>query len=275
MDREKQCYLMAKVSTELFQLNPEFLSHEQHIKVAEQVAQILTIHQAILSSKEAQQVSVSSHDIALVCDELQEKYESAASFLSSLHKQGLTEAGFRAVLAEELLCEQVLESISQEIPPLKREQALSYFQAHRLEFSQARTWEMSQILITVNDDFPENCRSQAYHRISEVKNQSSIVDFATLALQHSECPSALERGYLGWCEEGKLFPEISAELYKLQPNQLSAPIATEIGYHLVKYHAQREARVASFEEAWPYLQEKHATRAKQFLQKQWLSQQLA
>jgi peptidyl-prolyl cis-trans isomerase C len=275
MDREKQRYLMAKVSTELFGLNPEFLSCEQRIKVDEQVAHILTIQQAILSSQEAQQISVSSHDIALVFDELQEKCDSTESFVSALHKQGLTESGFRAVLAEELLCDRVLESISQEIPPLKREQALAYFEAHRLEFSQARTWEMSQILITVNDDFPENRRSQAYHRISEVRKQATTVDFATLALQHSECPSAVEQGYLGWCEEGKLFPEISAELYKLQPNQLSAPIVTEIGYHLVKYHAQREARVATFEEAWPYLQEKHAIRARQFIQKQWLSQQLA
>jgi nitrogen fixation protein NifM len=275
MNREKQRYLMAKVSTQLFELNPEFLSLEQQLAVDAQVAQILKVHQAILSSDEAQQVSVTDDEINVALADLQEKFESHSAFIESLHKQGLSEVGFRAVIAEELRCERVLESISQAIPPLDQEQAKSYFEAHRLAFSQARTWEMSQILITVNDDFPENRREQAYQRISEIKNKLVTEDFALLALQYSECPSAVEQGYLGWCEEGKLFPEISRQLYTLAPNQLSEPIATEIGYHLVKYHAQREARVATFEEAWPYLQQKHANRAKQFLQKQWLSQQLA
>jgi parvulin-like peptidyl-prolyl isomerase len=131
---------------------------------------------------------------------------------------------------------------------------------------------MSQILITINDAYPENRREQAYLRICAVYQQTLGGDFAWLAARYSECPSALEQGYLGWCTAGQLYPQIRALLPTLLPQQVSEPVETELGFHLIKYHRIREARIITFAEALPYLEEKHYTRARAYVQKQWVRQ---
>lgn len=271
MDEQKRRYLTIKVATELFQLNPEWLSSQQRCEVDERVARLHALQDKILSAPEANEIAITDQELDQVYQLSVERFPSQEEFMASLKAQHLDEHGLRQALKDELKCEKIMELVSQDIPPLDPSNAMQYFEKHRLAFSQAKTWEMSQILITINDDYAENTRANALARISKIAKQVNTHNFASLALKHSECPSALENGQLGWCEEGKLFPQITNALYKLTPGQISQPIETEIGFHIVQYHRQKEARVATFEEAWPFLQEKHAARARQFLQKQWIN----
>ncbi len=274
MDEQKRSYLTAKVSTELFQLNPQFLSSVQRVEVDERVERVYQLQELILNAPEAAEIDITEEELEQIYQDSVERFSSKDEFFQSLETQNLDEAGYKQVLADEAKCDKVMDFIAQDIPQLDREKAFQYYEKHRLEFSRAKTWEMSQILITINDEYAENTHTNAFARINTIYKKATSKNFSKFALKHSECPSAMENGYLGWCEEGKLFPEITNALYKLKPGEISEPIETEIGYHLVQFHNERAARVATFEEVWPFLQEKHTTRAKQFLQKQWIKQLL-
>lgn len=274
MDEQKRSYLTIKVATELFQLNPQYLSNQQLIEVEERVEQVNQLQRLILNAPEAVEIDISADELDSIYQLSVERFPSREEFFASLKAQSLSEKGLKHALMDELKCEKVMELVSQDIPPLDPDNAKQYFEKNRLEFSQAKTWDMSQILITVNDDYAENIRANALARINKVAKKANLSNFANLALAHSECPSALENGRLGWCEEGKLFPEITNRLYTLAPGEISEPIETEIGFHIVHYQNQKEPRAATFEEAWPFLQEKHAARARQYLQKQWINQLL-
>jgi nitrogen fixation protein NifM len=275
MDEQKRSYLTAKVSTELFQLNPQFLSSMQRVEVDERVERVFQIQELILNAPEAAEIDVSAQELESCFQASLERFENKDEFFATLQAQNLSEQGLKQALIDELKCDKVMEFIAQDIPALDRDKAVQYYETHRLEFSRAKTWEISQILITINDDYAENTRVNASARINDVYKKAKKSNFAKLALKHSECPSAMENGYLGWCEEGKLYPEIMNQLYKLKPGEISPPVETEIGYHLVQFHSTKEARTATFEEVWPFLQEKHASRARQFLQKQWINQLLS
>jgi nitrogen fixation protein NifM len=274
MDEQKRSYLTIKVSTELFQLNPQLLSSHQRSEVEARVERLHDLQARILNAPEANEIDVTPKELDQIYQLSVERFPSKDEFYASLKAQSLSEKGLKHALLDEIKCEKIMELVSQDIPPLDPDNAKRYFDKNRLEFSCAKTWEMSQILITINDDYAENIRANALARITKIAKQANSRNFARLALENSECPSALENGNLGWCEEGKLFPEITNTLYTLSPGQISDPIETEIGFHIVQYQSQKEARVATFEEAWPFLQEKHAARARQFLQKQWISQLL-
>ncbi|MHA2936833.1 peptidylprolyl isomerase [Vibrio sp. RC27] len=272
MDEQKRSYLTIKVATEMFELNPQHLTSQQLGEVEERVERVNDLQQKILNAPEAAEIDISSEELQGIYQLSVERFPSKEEFFASLQAQSLSEKGLKLALADELKCEKVMELVSQQIPSLDPANALAYFEKNRLEFSRAKKWEMSQILITINDDYAENTRATAMARIHSIAKQVTPRNFAQLALEHSECPSALENGNLGWCEEGKLFPEITNALYTLQPGQISQPIETEIGFHIVLFHDQKEPRVATFEEALPFLQEKHAARARHFLQKQWIAQ---
>ncbi|MDC0610983.1 peptidylprolyl isomerase [Vibrio sp.] len=273
MDDQKKRYLIAKIATDVYQLNPQFLSAVQRSEVESKAQRMSMIQTLILASGEATKVDpVSKIEIDNAFKECIDNYPSEADFNKALKSQLLTVDGLKKSLHDQLMCDRVLEEVSSDVPPLDIEKAKHYYQEHRLEFSRATTWEMSQVLITVNDEYKENTRARAFSRIREVYKQAKSKPLSQLAMRYSECPSAMNNGYLGWCEEGKLYPQITERLYHLSPKEVSQPIETEIGYHLVQYHQRKEAKIASFDEVWPFLQEKHKVRAKSYLQKQWINQ---
>jgi nitrogen fixation protein NifM len=270
MDKQKRRYLTIKIATEKFKLNPEFLSSVQQGEVMVEVEKLHRLQCSILKTREAQKVAVTTPQLMEAFLRCSEQFESEAEFYQTLKKQGLTVEGFKQALRDELHCEKVLEQVSRDIPELNRSQAEEYYQRNKLEFSRARTWRMSQVLITINDEFSENSRGNALKRIHEVREKAQSTPLAELAMIYSECPSALENGYLGWCEEGKLYPAITDALYSLEKETVSPVIETEVGFHLVLWHEQREPYLAPFSEVWPFLQEKHTSRAKAFRQREWL-----
>ncbi len=65
--------------------------------------------------------------------------------------------------------------------------------------------------------------------------------FPALAQQFSQSPTAVLGGDLGWVVRGEMEPELDDAVTRLEPNQISDPIRTVTGYHIL---ALREKRIA-------------------------------
>ena len=73
-------------------------------------------------------------------------------------------------------------------------------------------------------------------------------DFGALAKANSDDQgSAVNNGDLGFAGHGVYVPEFDKALYALQVNQVSAPVKTEFGYHLIKLLEIKKADVPSFD----------------------------
>lgn len=59
-------------------------------------------------------------------------------------------------------------------------------------------------------------------------------DFAELAKEYSEGPSAKYGGDLGYANRGAMVPSYEAVALKLKPNELSMPVETKFGLHLIQ-----------------------------------------
>lgn len=59
-------------------------------------------------------------------------------------------------------------------------------------------------------------------------------DFSELAREYSECDSGKDGGDLGKFATGAMIPDFEKALYLLEIDQVSRPIKTEFGYHLIK-----------------------------------------
>ena len=65
-------------------------------------------------------------------------------------------------------------------------------------------------------------------------------DFATLARLHSVDGSATRGGDLGWLHPGDTVPEFESVMNTLQPGEISQPVRTQYGYHLIQVIDRRE-----------------------------------
>lgn len=65
----------------------------------------------------------------------------------------------------------------------------------------------------------------------EIDNGGS---FEYYAMKYSMCPSAKNGGYLGYFERGQMVPEFEKKAFSMNVGEVSSPIRTQFGWHLIK-----------------------------------------
>ncbi|HSV70356.1 MAG TPA: peptidylprolyl isomerase [Methylibium sp.] len=85
----------------------------------------------------------------------------------------------------------------------------------------------------------------AIERLAEFKRQveSGAANFAQLARDNSQDGSAAQGGDLGWASPGQFVPEFDDAMKPLAPNQLSAPVVSRFGVHLIQVLERRDQPV--------------------------------
>ncbi|TDF77897.1 SurA N-terminal domain-containing protein [Pseudomonas sp. H9] len=103
----------------------------------------------------------------------------------------------------------------------------------------------AHILIEVNDKVNE---AQAKAKIEEIQQRlAKGEDFAALAKEFSQDPgSANNGGDLGYAGQGVYDPAFEEALYALKKDQVSAPVRTEYGFHLIKLLDVQAPEVPTF-----------------------------
>lgn len=70
-------------------------------------------------------------------------------------------------------------------------------------------------------------------------------DFAKLAKEFSEDPSAADGGNLGWFGKGKMIQEFEDQAFKLNPGEVSGIVKTIYGYHIIKVNDKKDEEVSA------------------------------
>jgi peptidyl-prolyl cis-trans isomerase C len=86
-------------------------------------------------------------------------------------------------------------------------------------------------------------------------------DFATLAKQKSKDPGAADGGDLGYFTKDQMVPEFADAAFKLDPGQISDPVKTQFGWHIIKLEDKRTKPTPSFDDVKAQLQNYVAHRA--------------
>ena len=73
-------------------------------------------------------------------------------------------------------------------------------------------------------------------------------DFATLAKEKSKDPGAAEGGDLGYFGKDQMVPEFAEVAFKMYPGQVSNPVKTQFGWHIIKVEDKRQRPVAGVRE---------------------------
>lgn len=87
-----------------------------------------------------------------------------------------------------------------------------------------------------------NAAAAAESSIRKIHTQArSGADFAALARQYSQDGSAGNGGDLGWFSDGMMVAPFEEAVHKLKPGQVSAPVRTQFGWHIIKLNDVRDA----------------------------------
>jgi peptidyl-prolyl cis-trans isomerase C len=73
-------------------------------------------------------------------------------------------------------------------------------------------------------------------------------DFAALAKEKSKDPGAADGGDLGYFTKDQMVPEFAEVAFKMYPGQLSNPVKTQFGWHIIKVEDKRTKQPPEFEQ---------------------------
>lgn len=73
-------------------------------------------------------------------------------------------------------------------------------------------------------------------------------DFATLAKEKSTGPSGPNGGALGWFSTGRMVPEFEEAVIGMRSGEISAPVQTQFGWHVILLNERRKTAAPEFED---------------------------
>jgi peptidyl-prolyl cis-trans isomerase C len=156
---------------------------------------------------------------------------------------------------------------------------------HRLAFDRNRLLMESLLQDTGRAALSDTAEHQVYDEaIKQVKNEEEVharhilvptedeakaivaelkggADFAALAKEKSKDPGAAEGGDLGYFTKDQMVPEFAAVAFKLDKGQLSDPVKTQFGWHIIKVEDKRIKPTPAFEQVKPQIDNYVAHRA--------------
>jgi peptidyl-prolyl cis-trans isomerase C len=121
---------------------------------------------------------------------------------------------------------------------ITEEEIQKYYENNSKMFTSEETASAKHILVDTIEEMQEIK--------AEITNGLS---FENAAKKYSKCPSAAQGGSLGSFTRGKMVPEFEEAAFKLQVGEISEPVKTQFGYHLIQLDEKNSENMKSLEES--------------------------
>jgi peptidyl-prolyl cis-trans isomerase D len=128
-----------------------------------------------------------------------------------------------------------------------------YYETHLSQFEVKESRQAAHIFVSADAASGTEARQKARAQAEEIHQQlkKAPAGFAEMAKKRSEDPgSAANGGDLGYIGRGSMkdVPEFEEALYKLKPGEISAPVESRLGYHIIRLTAVRPGQSKSLDE---------------------------
>ena len=143
-------------------------------------------------------------------------------FKASLEKLLLTEDQVRNDVRAQLLEEALYKKVTEDVKVSDKE-IEDFYNKNKAQYQQAATREVRHILVK------NKAKADMLHR--QLQGGAS---FATLAKKNSEDPGSKSQGGKLTVSQGQTVPPFDKAAFSLKKNQLSEPIKTQYGWHIIQ-----------------------------------------
>ena len=112
-----------------------------------------------------------------------------------------------------------------------------FYEASKASFTQPAEFQLAQIFIASPEDAEPAAAASAQKKAVDIaaRVQKAPADFARIARETSDNKdSAAKGGDLGWVPETQLIPEVRAAVTRMTKGEVSAPIRSAGGWHIVR-----------------------------------------
>lgn len=199
-----------------------------------QVLDVLVADKIMQAEVKKQKIDISNEEIEEDFEEMKEFYGSDEALNKELETYGLTIEDVKDNIKSNLQIEKLLDPYID----ITDEEMAKHFEENKASFGHEEQVKASHILVETEDV------------ALEVKSKLDAgEDFAELAKEYSidEANSQLG-GNLGYFAESRMVGEFSDVAFALEVGEISDPVKTNFGYHIIKVEDKMEEKIPVLEE---------------------------
>jgi foldase protein PrsA len=179
---------------------------------------------------EKKDLTVKDSEIKKELENIKGQYDSEEAFNEALASSGSDLDSVKENIKTYLLTEKLLKDRIK----ITDDQIKEYFEANKDTFAQSEQVEASHILV---DD--EKTAQEVKKKLDDGG------DFAELAKEYStDTSNADSGGELGYFGKGEMVTEFDDKAFSMKKGEISEPVKTEFGYHIIKVTGKKEAKEA-------------------------------
>ncbi|MBU2887593.1 peptidylprolyl isomerase [Gilvimarinus agarilyticus] len=159
---------------------------------------------------------------------------------ASLAQDGLSIASLRHRISRDILLNQVQQGVVNSRIRVTEQEIDNFLESSDGKFATSPDYNLGHILVGASSSAETDELQQAQQKVDDLYQQlQDGADFNQLAIAHSDDTTALEGGNLGWRKLAQL-PELFAEaVSQLNVGEVSEPLRSGAGFHLLKIIDQR------------------------------------
>jgi peptidyl-prolyl cis-trans isomerase SurA len=202
-----------------------------------------------------------------------ENHMSDDQFRMELQHQGFSTISYRAFMRRELARMELFRMKLEPKVKISDQDARAEYQRLVVDSRDAEV-HVRHIVVAVPANATAEQVETAKKRAEELATMARKpgADFAALAKQYSQGSSKDDGGDLGFFARGTMEPAFEATAFGLKRGEISAPVRTKFGWHVIKLEERRAASLKSFEEMKPELVGKLRQQAMSKLAMQYVQQ---
>lgn len=267
-------YLGLKIADARYGKQLNELEGKELQEVMAQAERQYRLEEKVLASPESQQVCLPETTLDDAWLRIRGRYEEEQDFERALALVKLTPTAYRQALSRELRLEAVLEKVASQATPISDEDVARFYHRNLDKFTIPEKRRTRHLLITVDENRADAGELLVLQQMEAIRARLLRRPelFSELTLRHSQCPTAVEGGQLGLVTKGLLFDALDQALFEMQTGEISPPLRSPLGYHILYCEAIIPAENTSLEQARPRILEYLQDKQRQQLQKRWMLQ---
>lgn len=218
-------------------------------RLKENLIRKLVDDELIRQKAKAEGVAVSAEDLAAKYEEHKKRFGSEEMYKSFLERTQQSEEDVKSDLERNLLRDQLFAKLMEGQTPTA-DDAKKYYEENKDKYKQREQVRASHILFKVGKNDPEEVKKEKLQKAKDVLAlaKKPKADFAALAKEHSEGPTASKGGDLGAFSRGRMVKEFEDAAFSAKAGAIVGPVETKFGYHVIKVFEKMPERQRPFDE---------------------------
>ncbi|HKK47600.1 MAG TPA: peptidylprolyl isomerase [Alkalispirochaeta sp.] len=227
----------------------EAFDEQQLPQLERQVLDGLITRTVLEQESDRLDITVSDERFAETLDQFKQQFPDEQGYQTALEQQGFTEAEFETELRRQMVIEELIRSQVYDQVTVSEEDMQEFYDNNPQYFQQQDQVAARHIIFTT-DGVEEGERAALQEELAGIREEIvEGADFAEMAREHSQGPTAANGGDLGTFGRGQMVPEFENAAFELEVGEISPVIETQFGYHILQVTERVPAQTQSYDEA--------------------------